>query len=385
MIHRILSIMLTLTLAALQANAQEKMVAKTKWYDNCYVGINGGGAVPTTHHTWKNDVTPNFGLRIGKNMNTVVGFAVEANGYFETACAGKGPDFHSREFIENINVNFLASFNLSNLFLRYKGEPRLIELIMLGGYGWGHGIDMGHGKNLVSSKVALDIALNLGARKEWQIYVEPSINYGLQGYNGYSTADKFKYNINKSNFQLNAGIIYKLPNSDGSRNFRLISLRDDNELKNLNNRILALRQEMKNAEEKHRKELEKKDGEIALLYETLDDCRKKMSRNETHREDDCLQTVIKFKPHSTKVDDSQMDELAVVANYLKSNPTAKLIVKGYTAEEKESSSLIAENRAFSVLTTLVRQYQVSIDRLETQAGGYDRIKGDAVVFEKSVK
>ena len=385
MTQKILSMMLMLLAATLQANAQDKMVAKTKWYDNCYVGINGGGAVPTTHHTWRNDVTPNFGLRVGNNINTVVGFAVEANGYFETACAGKGPDFHSREFIENINVNFLASFNLSNLFLGYKGEPRLIELIMLGGYGWGHGMDMGHGKNLVSSKVALDIALNFGAKKEWQIYVEPSINYGLQGYNGYSTADKFKYNINKSNFQLNAGIIYKLPNSDGSRNFRLVSLRDDNEIKKLNNRILTLRQEMENAEEKHRKELEKKDAEIALLYETLDDCRKKISLKEPLNENDYLHTTIKFKPSSTKVDESQMDELAVVANYLKSNPTAKLVIKGYTSEEKETSSIIAENRAFSVLTILVRQYQVSIDQLETQAGGYDRIKGDAVMFEKSVK
>lgn len=385
MTQKILSMMLMLLAATLQANAQDKMVAKTRWYDNCYVGINGGGAVPTTHHTWRNDVTPNFGLRVGKNINTVLGFAVEANGYFETACAGKGPDFHSREFIENINVNFLASFNLSNLFLGYKGEPRLIELIMLGGYGWGHGMDMGHGKNLVSSKVALDIALNLGAKKEWQIYVEPSINYGLQGYNGYSTADKFKYNINKSNFQVNAGIIYKLPNSDGSRNFRLVSLRDDNEIKKLNNRILTLRQEMENAEEKHRKELEKKDAEIALLYETLDDCRKKISLKEPLNENDYLHTTIKFKPGSTKVDESQMDELAVVANYLKSNPTAKLVIKGYTAEEKETSSIISENRAFSVLSILVRQYQVSIDQLETQAGGYDRIKGDAVMFEKSVK
>ena len=385
MTQRILLILTMILSVFLPAAAQNTMVAQSKWYDNCYIGINGGGAVPTTHHTWKSDVTPNFGMRIGKNINTVLGFAVEANAYFETACAGKGPDFHSREFIDNINVSFLASCNLSNLLLGYKGNPRIVEYVLLGGYGWGHGMDMGHGKNLISSKVAFDIALNLGSRKNWQIYLEPSLNYGLQGYNGYSTADKFKYDINKSNFQLNAGIIYKFRNSDGSHNFRLVQARDDNEVKSLNNRILALRQEMKDAEERYRKDLEKKDAEITLLYESLDDCRKKIAGNGNQKENECLHTVITFKPHSTAVDDSQASRLSIIADYLRVNPDTRLVIKGYTSEEDEKSKLVAENRAFAVLTTLVRRYNVAIDRLETQSVGFDKDKGNVVVFEKSVK
>ncbi|WP_297151307.1 hypothetical protein [uncultured Prevotella sp.] len=47
------------------------------------------------------------------------------------------------------------------------------------------------------SIIGLDFAFNLGQQKAWQIYVEPSLNYALNG-DGYQGV---QYNIDCSAFQ----------------------------------------------------------------------------------------------------------------------------------------------------------------------------------------
>lgn len=48
------------------------------------------------------------------------------------------------------------------------------------------------------SIIGLDFAFNLGQQKAWQIYVEPSLNYALNG-DGYQGV---QYNIDRSAFRL---------------------------------------------------------------------------------------------------------------------------------------------------------------------------------------
>lgn len=239
------------------ASMSAQTVTESKTFDNVYVGINGGVATKTTGHAWLKDLNPNAGLRIGRNFTPVFGLAVESNVYFSNK-PWKSVGTTARA----INTSLLGTVNLSNWFGGYKGEPRAFEVSAVYGLGWGHvfgksskfvGVDFkkdyanvnDRGQNIVksnslTSKAGLDFAFNLGEKKAWQVYVEPAMVWGLNGF-GYEGAE---YNINKSFVQLNAGVVYKFKNSNGSHNFTIAQLRDQNEIDALNSTINDLRNQL---------------------------------------------------------------------------------------------------------------------------------------------
>lgn len=252
--------MFTLMAAGLvAASMSAQTVNESKTFDNIYIGINGGVATKTTDHAWLKDLNPNAGLRIGRYFTPVFGLAVESNVYFSNK-PWKSVGTTARA----LNTSLLGTVNLSNWFGGYKGEPRAFEVSALYGFGWGH--VFGHSgdyigsnfketnqvanaknddpnivkSNSLTSKAAIDFAFNLGEKKAWQVYVEPAIIWGLNGF-GYEGAE---YNINKSFVQLNAGVVYKFKNSNGTHNFTIAQLRDQAEIDALNSTINDLRNEL---------------------------------------------------------------------------------------------------------------------------------------------
>ena len=250
---------------AVSVNAQT--VEESKTFDNFYIGINGGVATKMTGNKWLGNLNPNAGLRIGRWFTPVFGLAAESNAYFSNK-----PFASTGTIVRFLNTSLLGTVNLSNWFGGYKGEPRAFELVFVGGFGWGHafgnkGFNIAYfypsnpnsskkGDNL-TSKVGLDFTFNLGASKAWQIYVEPAVVWGLNdelvsGYDaqrnpvtnvalGHSAVE---YNINKAYAQLNAGIVYKFGNSNGTHNFKIAQLRDQAEIDALNSTINDLRNEL---------------------------------------------------------------------------------------------------------------------------------------------
>ena len=230
-----------ITMSASAQNAIEE----SKSFDNIYVGINGGIATKTTGHSWLKDMNPNAGVRIGKWINPVFGLALDGSTYFRNRAWGPS----TKTLVRYSNVGLLATVNLSNWFGGYTGEPRTFELVTVGGFGWGHGYGAGdsflEANDQMTSKIGLDFVLNLGQAKALQFYVEPSINYAIAG-TGYATSsDQVQYNVNRSMVQLNAGVIYKLKNSNGTHNFKLHNIGDyRSEIDALNARINALQEEL---------------------------------------------------------------------------------------------------------------------------------------------
>ena len=238
------------------APGQEYGLRQSKFTDNWYVGVNGGVATKLTGHKWLSDLDPNAGIRIGKNITPVFGIAAESNAYFSNK-----PWASTKLAVRALNTSLLGTFNLSNLFGGYKGDPRFFEVTALYGFGWGHLFmhqDAGRAVNRMTSKAGVDFQFNLGKNKEWQIYVEPSVTWvfngkkGLSGdatYNDYgfkatSDADQPVYNINNGFLQLNAGVIYKFKNHDGRHNFSLVRFRDQAEIDGLNDQINNLKAEL---------------------------------------------------------------------------------------------------------------------------------------------
>ena len=242
-------------LVAVSASAQTT-VEGSKAFDNVYVGINGGVATKMTGHSWMKGLNPNAGVRIGKNITPVFGLAIESNAYFSNK-----PWESMRLAVRALNTSLLGTVNLSNMFAGYKGEPRLFEVGAVYGIGWGHVFmhkENGRAINRMTSKAGLDFQFNLGSKKQWQIYVEPSVTWAFNGmfgfndesvYNDYgykasSSANQGAYNINNGFFQLNAGVIYKFKNHNGSHNFTIAQLRDQGEIDALNQTINDLRNEL---------------------------------------------------------------------------------------------------------------------------------------------
>ena len=261
-------LVLMLAAASMAASVSAQTVAESKAFDNVYVGINGGVATKTTGHKWLSDLDPNAGLRIGRYFTPVFGLAVEGNAYFSNK-----PWHSTGTAVRATNVSLLGTVNLSNLFGGYKGEPRAFEVSALYGLGWMHvftnnkvveNLTSGQ-RNRMTSKAALDFAFNFGSAKQFQFYVEPSINFAFlgqsnshnvsasaagpvftevhadYGYKATGQAGQPAYNINNSFVQLNAGFIYKFKNSNGTHNFTIVTPRDQAEIDALNAQINELR------------------------------------------------------------------------------------------------------------------------------------------------
>ena len=257
-------LVLMLAAASMAASVSAQTVAESKAFDNVYVGINGGVATKTTGHKWLSDLDPNAGLRIGRYFTPVFGLAVEGNAYFSNK-----PWHSTGTAVRATNVSLLGTVNLSNLFGGYKGEPRAFEVSALYGLGWMHvftnnkaveNLTSGQ-RNRMTSKAALDFAYNFGSQKQWQVYVEPSINFAFlgkayskvpvagavvshdvpYGYKAVAQDGQPAYNINNSFVQLNAGVVYKFKNSNGTHNFTIVVPRDQAEIDALNAQINELR------------------------------------------------------------------------------------------------------------------------------------------------
>jgi len=260
-----------LAAASMAASVSAQTVAESKTFDNIYVGINGGVATKTTGHKWLSDLDPNAGIRVGRYFTPVFGLAVEGNAYFSNKPWGS-----TGTVVRATNVSLLGTVNLSNWFGGYKGEPRVFEVSALYGLGWAHlftndkafkELTSGQ-RNRMTSKAALDFAFNFGSEKQWQVYVEPSINFAFlgqstkktarikntvppttelvdyttdYGYKAGSNAGQPAYNINNSFVQLNAGVVYKFKNSNGTHNFTIVTPRDQAEIDALNAQINELR------------------------------------------------------------------------------------------------------------------------------------------------
>ena len=263
-------LVLMLAAASMAASVSAQTVAESKTFDNIYVGINGGVATKTTGHKWLSDLDPNAGLRIGRYFTPVFGLAIEGNAYFSNKPWGS-----RGTVVRATNASLLGTVNLSNWFGGYKGEPRTFEVSALYGLGWMHVFTNNklvkaateNQRNRMTSKAALDFAFNFGSAKQFQFYVEPSINFAFlgqskskelvatgnalnpvaladhqeYGYKAASQAGQPAYNINNSFVQLNAGLVYKFANSNGTHNFTIVTPRDQAEIDALNAQINELR------------------------------------------------------------------------------------------------------------------------------------------------
>ena len=346
--------------AAMAASVSAQTVTESKTFDNWYIGVNGGFQTKTTNESWFKNLNSNAGLRIGRWFTPVFGLAAESNVYFNDHCAHFMPQ--SKTFARYMNTSLIATVNFSNWFAGYKGEPRTFEFVPVFGLGWGHTFSTEDNVNALTSKVGADFTFNLGSKKAWQFYIEPSLNYALNGY-GY---DGVQYNLDKSMFQLNVGVTYKFKNSNGTHNFTIAQVRDQAEIDGLNNQINNLRNDLNGKDS----QLSAKDKQISDLQNALEEA-KKAPKVQAAATVTNLQPTVLFRQGSTTVDKSQMGNIELIAQYMKNHPDAVIEIKGYASPEgsKEINEKISTARAEAVKNVLVKNHKINANRLITKGMG----------------
>ena len=381
-----LFLMLAAGMMAASVNAQNTVITSNKAGDNWYIGANAGVSTTLTKQTENGGffkaLAPTFGVRVGKNLTTVFGLALDADMHFKSNdkwYAG------SKTFVEDINVDLLGTFNLSNLFAGYPGEPRAFEVIALGGFGWEHGFNHISKANAINSRVALDFAFNLGEAKAWQLYIEPSLTYNLKSWIygvdesvGYALLGVnnpgFQYDVNKAVFGLKVGFNYKFGNSNGTHNFAKQQLRDQSEIDALNGKINELRAD-NNA----------KDSKIAADAQTIADLQKKLADCESRpvqvveQKAEYLQPHVIFRQGKSTIDAAQYASIEMVANYMKNHKDAKVKIEGYASPEgkAEFNQKLSVARAEAVKNALVKKYKIAADRITTEGlGATDKLSSE---------
>jgi outer membrane protein OmpA-like peptidoglycan-associated protein len=379
-------LLMAAAMLTISASAQKTAVTANKFGDNWYVGINAGVGTNMQKFDYKNEsngagffkgFSPEFGIRIGKNFTTVFGLAVDADMHFKSN--KKWADL-SKTFVEDINVDLLGTVNLCNAFAGYQGEPRAFEVIALGGFGWSHGFNHASKANGVNSRVALDFAFNLGAAKALQLYIEPSLTYGLIGYTAYSDFDNLKYDINRSYFSIKAGLNYKFGNSNGTHNFAKAQLRDQAEIDGLNAKINELRADV-NAKDG---QLSAKDQQIADLKAKLAACEARPTATVVEKKVETLQPIVIFRQGKSVIDPAQYASIEMIAKYMKNHPESNVLVQGYASPEgsAELNQKLSEQRAEVVKNALIKKYKIAASRITTEGLGATDKLSDEIDFNR---
>ena len=110
------------------------------------------------------------------------------------------------------------------------------------------------------------------------------------------------------------------------------------------------------------------DSKVAVLLEEEKETEYRMRESrETVAFGELMKTHISFYVDRTFVNDYQMENLRIVADFLKKNPQVNLVVKGYCGASKKTESPdmhLAEKRVRSVGRALTRYFDVDPSRFE---------------------
>jgi outer membrane protein OmpA-like peptidoglycan-associated protein len=236
-----------------------------------------------------------------------------------------------------------------------------------------------HKQDLVS-KFGLDFAYNFGESLEWQIYVEPAVNYNL------TSNSRCNYNLNTAAFQLSVGVNYKFGNSNGTHNFKTANLRDQTEIDDLNTFVNELKGELVAKDKRIAQGIRM----IGTLEDSLEAARnvKPTVVNKVTKvvnvKNNVLQPTVIFGQGKSSVDAAQMASVAMIAKYMKNHPESKILIKGYASPEgnPELNQKLSEARAESVKKALVGRYGISASRLTTQGMGATDELFDEIDFNR---
>jgi len=361
-------------LAVTFVSQAQTTVEGAKFFDNWSFGLNGGVVSPMRNYKFWDNSRGVIGINIQKDLTPVFGFGIEGEASINTS---SWYDNRSGNFFDHSYIGAYGTVNLMNLFAGYTGAPRLFELAFNAGAGWLHGYcitgvpraNVWDG-NSWGTKVGLNFNFNLGQDKAWTIGFKPAILWNMGAKTQYSADNLYsqssRYNANAAVVELMAGITYHFGNSNGTHNFVLASLYDQELVDNLNGQINGLRNDLEACNSAN--------GELSAkaknIEAELDACRRRPAVVKEVKTNLNNVRYVFFTLGSSYIQTNQKPNLQMTADAAKTN-NAKVVVEGYASPEgsKAFNERLSQRRADAVKNSLVRNYGLDASHIDAVGKG----------------
>ncbi|MBQ9666036.1 MAG: OmpA family protein [Bacteroidaceae bacterium] len=331
--------------------------------DNWFLEFGGGTSLSMAENTADHGVLkmcqPLFDFGVGKQFSKVwstrlnFGFRRQRSWASKEALAvssllGDG------DYCYNIAVGYLDEMmSLTNLFCRYN-ERRILDVQMFLGVGVNYSWNF-EDKTERWERYGYPIDgtdhLNLGLRAGLQCLfkVDEAVDISLQGaynmvgdsYNGVKHATGFSFD---PYVDVSLGIKVHLMDHYGNNRYYKVRRWEATALRTEEHKV----SELLDAEKE--KEYRDREASEVVAFGKL------------------MKTRISFYIDRSFVNDYQMENLRIVADFLKKHPEVNLLIKGYCGASLKSESHdmhLAERRVESVRKALVKYYNVDESRFET--------------------
>lgn len=333
-IFMILMCIITAFVANAQNSSTVNYVGSSKFTDNWSFGVYGG--VSTNLHTWNKPQGSHVGLNISRTITPIWFLEGQVQVGFNDLMNLKGHETHvcNGTVVDNTEAFAMLGMNLTNAFLGYNDKPRVFEVSLMAGPGYGHGFDTTGGlmsayfadyKDAVLAKAQLKFAFNIGHKRAHSIELSPSVVYNLSGTG--------KFCSHHAVFNADLGYVYHFKTSNGSHYAKNAKLYDQSEVDNLNGQINSLRNEISNVQ-----------SENDTLRNLLKMTNENVKTTHTEKVLNVIYPNIKFKKASTIILNS--NELDKLADEIKSNNN-KVDIFGYASVEgsEKFNQKLSEKRA----------------------------------------
>jgi len=344
---------------AIAASAQA--LEQPRFFDNWSMGLDGGVTTPLTHHAFFPNMRGLVGLHVDKQVTPAFAIGAEAAWGINTSSY---TGVHSSTAFDNSYVGMYGAVDLFNLFGGYNCEGRPFSIEAVAGAGWGHEYynkAAGEDWNYFATKVGLNFNFNVS--KAVTIAIKPSIVWNMSDADVDQTSAA--YNANKAAFNLQAGLTFHFGNG-----FQCVQPYNQAEIDALNGQINDLRAALDGCMANNAA----LEASAAALAADLEACKNRPVQKEIVKEvSNNLSSVrfVFFRIGSSAITADQQPNVEMIASFLKNHPNSKVVIKGYASQDGnlDFNTKLAESRAESVKSSLVKKYKIASDRIVAEGEG----------------
>lgn len=358
-------------LGALAASAQA--VQQPGFFDNWSIGLDGGVTTPMHHAPFFADMRGVAGLHIQKQVTPAFALGVESA--FAVNTSNWRGHVHSTTAFDNSYVGMYGAVDLVTLFGGYNCKGRVFGLEVVGGAGWGHDYINRNNQegqredwNYFATKVGLNFNFNVS--KHVTISLKPSITWDMTDGNNFYNKHEWNqtscaYDKNNATFNLMAGVTYNFGNG-----FQCVKPYNQAEIDALNGQINDLRGQLE-ACLATAGAWQAKAGELAAELEA---CKNRKPEVQVVKEVANQYNSVRFvffRIGSSVIAADQMPNVTMIADYMKSHPESKVIIKGYASKDGnyDFNVKLAQARAESVKKALMSKYKINANRIVAEGEG----------------
>ncbi|MDE6310507.1 MAG: OmpA family protein [Muribaculaceae bacterium] len=358
-------------LGALAANAQA--VQQPGFFDNWSIGLDGGVTTPMYRAPFWGDMRGVAGLHIQKQITPAFAMGVESA--FAVNTSSWRGHVHSTTAFDNSYVGVYGAVDLFNFFGGYNCGVRPFTIEAVAGAGWGHEYVSRNDQqgdredwNYFETKVGLNFNFNVS--KHVTISLKPSINWNMNNGRSFYNPGQWEmtataYDKRNATFNLMAGLTYNF-----GPGFQCVQPYNQAEIDALNGQINDLRGQL-DACVATAGAWQAKAGELAAELEA---CKNKKPEVQVVKEVANQYNSVRFvffRIGSSVITSDQLPNVTMIADYMKSHPASKVVIKGYASKDGnyDFNVKLAKARAESVKNALVNKYKIKADRITAEGEG----------------